>query len=459
MEVDAFLRDHGRPALEAWLTEPGTQVFELPPYWAESGWTAAPFDTDPDGLRPCRLERHGPDGVVAVQTHVLTNGWGIGSTPWTDTLALAPALPVQESDGRGGVRELPATIELVDAYQEAARRFDEQTPAELQALVTREVERVAEWLGWEPPEPVRVEGLTPDELRPLFVAFHTERNARKPDWGRAELDRLTERNRARGDEAPESLRLVGYDPEERADGMLAELDGFSPAGPTLYLQLKGEVAGLVAEHIIVHELVHEYQEHLVDHGGLFPAPAPYGTLLEPHAEWHAARILRARYSGLERHVGIAYFVPLMLFTRLLDELDVGPDEALRRFYDGRWDAYVFDDVLAGALSLHEYLFHEHGRSHFDVLDFRLAEAWAEEATVIVTNRTAELVRAQLAGIWLFDVSEGRGEFATVRTAPANVVLPARGELRLRLSAEPILTESRVFNMTGLFAPTPSAIER
>jgi len=147
------------------------------------------------------------------------------------------------------------------------------------------------------------------------------------------------------------------------------------------------------------------------------------------------------------------------FERLCGELGLDADEVLARFYDDRFDAYRWGDVMGGTLSLQEHLFHEHERTRFGALDARLGEDWQEQAVVVLVNTTGDLVRAQYSGEWLIDVSEGRGEYATVRVPPCNVILPAHGELRLRISSQPILPGERALRLIGLHSPTPSGGER
>lgn len=454
--VNAWFGTEGRAALERWLREPDTWLVEKPAGGLAAGWRSTLAEHDADGLRVVQLWRGDAVVELEVRSVARAQGWAVGCTPWSDAAALSPGLLLSLSNGERGVHALPQMRALLEAYLAESREALKGDEAALTAWVAEEQARVAAALGWEPSEPASLHVVREAQAEAMFTVILTAYNAELQGWAEAELARLGARAEAAGDVVPETLELELFSPAQQARAYATSLDGYSPAGPNLYLVDREDSDRRALEHILVHELIHEYQEGRFERHGLFPSPGLLGNLLEPHAEWHAARIVRAGRPELAEHRGISELVHVRQFERLCAELELDADEVLARFYDDRFDAYRWGDVKSGELSLQEYLFHEHERTRFGPLDTRFSDSWLEDAVVVIANESDALVRAQFSGVWLIDVSEGHGEFATVRVPPCNVILPAHGELHLRISSEPILPEETALRLIGLYSPTPSA---
>lgn len=455
-EMNLWMAEVGQPAFEAWLRTPGARLFEYPPVpGARAGWLAELHETDPEGLRPARIFRQDAEGATrSLRNEAVDRGWAVASTHWTAVPELSAGLLLDVSRAEQGVTRLPAARTLLAEYLASAQAEFSRSDEEWTRIGNAELARVARELDWEPAAPVRVEALDDEQALERFEELMIAYGERGAHWSELERARASALGEAPGRSETPSFRLDFIDPADAARERVDTLAAWSPAGPTVFLLKKSASAGVVLEARLIHELLHQFQEERYDRNGLFPAPGIFGSLLEPHAEWHTTRILRARHPELRRYRGMDSFWHALLFERLVSETEVGADEALARFYDDTWSAYAWERVFSGEQPLQEYLFTHHGSTGFGGLDFRLGADWPGEPVIVVENTSSEVQRVHFHGVWLLQAPGDGQEAEEIRDAPFNAVLPPGGELQVVLGEDLSPRGREARRACGLYSPSP-----
>jgi hypothetical protein len=232
-------------------------------------------------------------------------------------------------------------------------------------------------------------------------------------------------------------------------------DAQSPAGPTVFWQRNGHNSRRMLRALLVHEIMHQYQEETMCAG--MPYPPNWTPVLESHAESLAARF-RREHDGLpEGHRALCYFAEVSLLEQMCRSLGLTSDEVFRRFFEREWEeAQIYSWRAA-----------EYGRGHISQLllalgvDGALADlsfslvSGSEELPVVEVRNIREVpFRGQLSGVFLWSYDkDGESGTVTWRGPPCNLVLAPQSSIRFLLDRQTLWTEHPPQNVIALFSPT------
>ncbi len=207
--------------------------------------------------------------------------------------------------------------------------------------------------------------------------------------------------------------------------------------------------------VLVHEIMHQYQEETICAGKPFwPSWVP---VLEGHAESLAARFLR-EHDGLPKgHRALTYHTEVSFLEQVCRSLGLTADEILRRYLEREWDGELFKswhDAEFGRLHIAELLLALGEDGALAGLSFS-AVAGSEGLPVVEVRNLGKVpFRGQLSGVFVWSY-EKDGVSSTVRLSapPCNLVLAPQSSIRLLLSDQPLWRAHPPRNVIGLFSPT------
>ena len=302
---------------------------------------------------------------------------------------------------------------------------------------------VAHWLDWQPAAPMVFRALEPDAAREVYRSILEENRSRQVEW----LARTSQ------PALPGSI-LEWMVSEEQLLYRLG-FDAESPAGPTIFMQRKGHISRQMLRALLVHEIMHQYQEETICAGK--PFPPTWVPVLEGHADLLAARFLR-EYDGLPKEFRASSYPRDASFLELVcRSLGLSADEVLRRYLEREWESEQVKSWIDA----------EPGRLHTAQLPLALgadgasaglsfsAVAGSEGLPVVeVRNTRDDPFRGQLNGVfvWSYD-TDGESGTVTWSGPPCNLALAPQSSIRLLLGNRPLWTTHPPQNLVGLFSPT------
>jgi len=458
IEVGRYLEGEGRAALAAWLTEPGTRLFEVTPAYEQGRDAyAMPHWPDAAGARVVLLRRFGWDDPVGedVARHALEEGWTYPSEALGDVLALDPRLPFRDAEHERGVMGLASVRAMRRAYADEAAQLEALSPAAFQRLGERLVDEVERWMGWRPARPLTFVKTTPEPAFETFVGIFEEWIEAMHAAARVQARRYRERARADGRDVEVSIEVTTPPAEALARDAL-DSHGLSPAGPRIWFVGRGQVAPTLIEPLLVHEIMHQYQEEVLYPDGPFPPFQLAARATEAHAELLGAAWTRAdRGLGPDYH-GIDYLAWVRDLEAILEALGLEPDEAARRLHEETWSFELWNRLASGEIGVQEWLFRQERVAAFAGLRFEPEADARGRPGARVTNTSGRTFHGQLVGSWLWwEAWDGEPVLTELARGPVNLVLPAGASVHLVVHHEPLWRDGPpVEAICGLVSPTP-----
>ena len=424
-DVRTALRGRLIDAARKWLTAPAGRVYERSPaHFGPGGAVVGPSFTATDGLRLVTLSRaHPADGtdlVDYVET-ALQRGWGYAQHPYGDYLAMDPRWAFVGEPVFG--KQIRSARVARREFEAEAKELATLTPEALQAIGGEILEEVAAWLQWEPASPVKFEPLSLDDARPVYRAAIERYRARTG----GSLQKLAERMRnASGDSegARSTTFVIDTTPiEEGVDLRLANDHGFSPAGPTIFVLRKAELSRPMLEQVLVHEIMHQYQEEVVFSEDEFPPIHLPPGLVEAHAELLAAQFRRDRRPGYKSEIPIAYHDSMRRLLGLVQASGLSANDVVRKFAEGEWDNEPWSGASRAEFGFQELMFRQTRVTNLDGLDFNAHQATdASGPRVRIQNKHDLLFRGQFHGRWLVADEGDRTPIRVLEGPPFNLTL-------------------------------------
>jgi len=461
-DLRAALRGPYLTKFAAWLQDDDAQVFETTIY-GPRGAASGPSFPDPNGLRLVTLARQSGRGPLEdVRTHAVAHGWAPQAHPFGDRLALDVDWAIASQTG-AFARDVPSVSAAREAYGRAAAAVDALAADELQAIGARIQGDIAEWLGWEPRAELSFVPVPLASAHDVLLPFV------RAD-ARAQVDRMRmlagAPHDANEDVEDAEIIWIGTTPEQAVESMLATLNGYSPAGDTVYVFAKSELTRSMLDDVLAHEILHQYQEELQPERLHFPPPMAPLQWGEAHAEYLAARFRVARFERHTRPLGIDYREPMKYFAAAVAATGLEPDRLYLDYVTEQRDGALWEQLVQARIGLQEYLWRAFGTSAFDGLDFRVVApdspapgsptgSGEEQALVVrISNPTRVPVRAQFHGVWMGAPDTATGAVATWSGAPFNATVPASGRIDVRLATESSSSTTWPSTLIGLFSRTP-----
>jgi len=451
-----------REAVESWLTDPEATVFEtsLPAYGAR-GAAAGPCYLSREGQRLVTLARHHPDDgdtKVDLRELALERGWGYSTHPAGDALGTEPRsvfLGLSE-----GFASHPVALGARESHGAEAALVADISAAELQARGQALQADLADWLGWTPEATVRFEPVTLDEFRPIMTRCMKQSRENLHAWAERLAADIRDERAAAGQEV--ATEIVYDDPPiaDLVDAEMERLNGFSPEGPTIYILRKPELSWRQLDAVIVHELMHQYQEEAFAHELGFPPPMLPGRLGEAHAEFLSTRYRAERLEGFKHRGAIAYFDAVEHFAAITSATGLTADELYTNYLSEDWDRELWEKLLDFEISLQEFLFSQLAMTASDGLDFAaVAGSGLSEdngPAVVITNTSQRPFAGQFHGDWIWQLADERDGTVTLTGPPFNLILPAGATVIITLAHDDTFARLPPGAMIGLFGRTPQA---
>ena len=454
-----------RDAVESWLTDPEAALFEssIPAYGAR-GAAAGPCYLSREGLRLVTLARQHPDDGetwVDLRELALERGWGYSTHPASDALGTEPRSIYSEVFA--GFGALPDAHGARESHAAEAALVAEISGDELQELGQALHADMAEWLGWTPTTELHFEPLTVEQFRPVMVSCLVTGRENLHAWIEKVAEDIRNKSAARGSEV--STEIVFDEPpiDEVAENKIDRLNGFSPAGPTIYILRKPELSWRQLQAVMVHEILHQYQEEAFDHPLGFPPPMLPSQLGEAHAEFLSAQYRAERLEGFENHGAIAYREAVEHFGGIIAATGLTPDELYAKYLSEDWDRDLWIGLLAFEISLQEFLFSQLTMTASDGLDFAaVAGTGLSEDNgpmVLITNTSRQPFAGQFHGDWIWALADERDGTVTLTGPPFNLILPPHATVAVTLAHDDTFARLPPGEMIGLFGRTPPTPSR
>lgn len=449
-----------RGAVENWLTDPEASIYEssIPAYGAR-GAAAGPCYLSREGLRLVTLARQHPDDGetwVDLRELALKQGWGYSTHPAGDALGTEPRSI--HSDVFAGFGALPEAHSARESHAAEAALVAEISGDELQELGQALHADMADWLGWTPATEIHFEPLAVEKFRPVMVSCLVKGRENLHAWAEKLAEDIRNERAAQGNEVTTDIVFDEPPIEEVAEAKIGRLNGFSPAGRTIYILRKPELSWRQLEAVIVHEIMHQYQEEVFEHPLGFPPPMLPSQLGEAHAEFLSTQYRAERLEGFENHGAIAYHEAVEHFSGITAATGLTPDELYAKYLSEDWERDLWNELWGFEISLQEFLFSQLTMSTHDGLDFAAMPGSGLSAdngpVVLITNTSPETFAGQFHGEWIWRLGDERDGSVTLTGPPFNLILPGLTSISLRIAHDDTFATLPPAELVGLFARTP-----
>jgi hypothetical protein len=412
----------------------------LAPGLIAAGATHPPFQPDVNGRRVVSLRRRtgsNEDGVD-VNAHLVEQGWAYVTSPFTDRLVLEVRALFVDPPSQTGLWNLPAVRAMAQSYAEDAERVLLLEDDAFQAFGERVLEEVADWLGWQPAASMFFRSVAPDAAREVFLPITEEyRRQLKPEIRAWFVER-------------------GLNPEQEVRDHMAA-DAWSPVGPTVFVLKKGRLSQRSLRVLLVHEIMHQYQEETICAGMLFPPHWVPNPVLEAHAELLAASFLREHDGLPEAHRAMDYITEVMLLEQVCRSLDLTADEIFRRYLEREWGTHEVNswhETVYGMLHIGELLLALGADGALAGLSFSVIVGSEGQPMVEIRNTLEDPFHGQFSGVFTLSFDrDGVSSTETWSGPPWNLALAPQSSIRLLLDNRPLWTTHPPRNLIGLFSPT------
>ncbi len=306
-------------AWSRWLSEPGIELFEVRhgSLLGRGPGVGPPLPRD-GSFRWASLVRVSSKGLrVDLAEDLLGRGWIYPEHPYGDSLSMDPRAVFADGDFAPNLHGARVARE---EFVREAREVAAMHRLDLQSLGEAIHRDMAAWLGWQPELVPRFEALTQEQAEPVFEGFvKTDRRALE-DWVTALAAKMRAEAEAEGGPVEVSVDFDLPGLPETVAQMLERLNGYSPAGPRIFVLRKPELSLRMLEDVLVHEIAHQYQEELLsEEHDYYPPPGTPSELGEAHAELLSARYRFERRRGYERIAALDYRDTTEHLAGLLEE--------------------------------------------------------------------------------------------------------------------------------------------
>ncbi|MFT7465510.1 MAG: hypothetical protein ACI9EF_003879 [Pseudohongiellaceae bacterium] len=449
-------------AVSNWFNDPQAKIYEgsLAAYGTR-GAAAGPCYLSREGRRFVTLARWHPDdgeNLVDFRSVALEQGWAYPSHPVTDHLGTDPRMIFNDLS-RGFAGE-PAAQLARDSFVADSAAVNAMSQQQHQELGDGLHHDIAQWLGWQPQTPLVFQPMSVAEFRPLMQDFVASARERALALAVETAQSMRQQLQDQGSEATVEWRHEGPSIEELADVSIDSLNGYSPEGPTIFILPKNKITRRQLQAVLVHEVMHQYQEEVFDHPRGFPPLVLPGQLGEAHAEVLSMSFRAERLQGFHLRGAIAYSNAVEHFLGIMRETGLSADELYRKYLHQDWDNEHWLLLLNFQIGLQEFLFAQLSMTTYDGLDFEALRALGTSAdkgiVVRITNTREAPFAGQFHGQWIWQLNDGRDGTVTLTSPPFNLHLPPLASITVRLNDEDTFSKHPPGKIIGLFGRTPSA---
>ncbi len=455
-DVRAGLRDAWRAELRQWLTAPGTRLVEVPLAQYKQGTSAiAPDAPDLDRLRRVAILRVAPnpdqDGEAStedVATQVVARGWGRPGHVYQDFQTTEPRLvyALEEAPFAHATESAQVLCEEIVEDILATEAID---AAELQRLGTGFHEDIADWLAWTPAAALEFRPVDRGDAFESLRPFVETNYQAAEDWLRAE-GRLG----PDGDASPEQRRATL---DELVASQVEDVHGYSPAGNVIYILRKPEYSLPMLKDVLIHEIMHHYQEELLGVGKAFPPASTPARLGEAHAEYLASRYRLERVPRYERFVAVDSPEETWHFKGILEDTGLEADLVYRNLLDGTWNRSDWTLLANSRIGRHEFLFRQLGRTAHDGLDFEALRHPDNDAfgrpSVRITNLADSSFRGLFHGKWTWEVASDPSQRLALESPPFLLQLAPQASVNIQISTADYWAADPPAKIIGSFSRT------